>query len=198
MTATQHPDPAAATLAAVASLSERCLLRTQTALGALLGSAVRFTTARIERVSPGALASAVAGESLVGLRFGVQGDAPAVLLVVFPMSTVQSMLAALGMRRPREALLSAIDRSALGELGNVFAGSLLTELGDATRQRLLPSPPTLLFEDLVGVVAELVAGLERRGSGSVVQGIFEDRPRGIAGRFFVLPGPDASREGFEG
>lgn len=187
MTSSQPRAPLAVT--AFASLSERGLLRAQGALSAMLAPDVRVTTSRLEVVPLDALVRlAVAAEAPVGLHVVVGGEAAGSLLVVFPLASARALLAILGVPRDGAEAPSALERSALAEMGNLLASSFLTELGDATRLRLLPSPPTVLVEDLPRALAEVQESLRPLGPVNVIHGMFEDPKRGIQGDVFVLPG----------
>ena len=71
------------------------------------------------------------------------------------MATALRMLEALLGRAVPRAEFGELERSAIQEIGNILASSFLSELGEATGQRLIPSPPRLLLEDTERVMGEV-------------------------------------------
>ncbi len=190
---------APASVAALQALSERSLRRAGESLSALLGHGVRLTASGVELVSPDALPAwmgSAAPGTLGGLRFQITGQGSGYLLVFFPMPALLRMLEALLGRGAAGEGFTEIERSAFREMGNVLASSFLSELGDLTRRRFLPSTPQVLLDDLPRAVADTLAALERRGRRAVmVRGLFEDPRHEIQGHFFILPEVDGGAEG---
>jgi chemotaxis protein CheC len=119
-------------------------------------------------------------------------------MILFPMPTIRRMLEALLGRGVAAEDFTEMERSAIREIGNVLASSFLSELGDLTRRRFLPSPPRILLDDLPRVMVETVTSLAQLGPRvAVVQGLFEDPVQQIQGQFFILPDVDGRTEGHE-
>jgi chemotaxis protein CheC len=114
------------------------------------------------------------------------------------MPTIRRMLEALLGRPGAGAEFTEMECSAIREIGNVLASSFLSELGDLTRRRFLPSPPRILLDDLPPVMADTLASLARLGPQvAVVQGLFEDPVQHIQGQFFILPEMDSRAGGHQ-
>jgi chemotaxis protein CheC len=128
--------------------------------------------------------AAQTGGPLGGLQFQIEGEGGGCIIVLFPLAAIQHMLDAILAHAPEGSGFSEVERSAICEIGNVLASSFLTELGDGTGRRLMPSTPRLLLDDVEQVMAETRAALERRGREVVViRGLFEDPEHEIEGRF---------------
>jgi len=173
------------------ALSERSLKRASASLSQLLGHGVRLTVSGVETLGLEALPTlgveANAGR-LGALAFGIQGETQGVLLVLFPLTTIFRMLNTLLGSEERPRALTSMEESAFREIGNILASSFLSELGDLTGRRYLPSPPTMHIEDVPRLIAETREALAQLGPQvAIVQGLFEDPVRHIHGRFFILP-----------
>jgi len=86
--------------------------------------------------------------------------------------------------------LSDMERSALGEVGNVMGSFFLNYLADTTGQRLLPSPPAVMM-DMAGAVldATLANILAYSDETYAMEAMFGTSDRQVAGTFLVLPEP---------
>jgi chemotaxis protein CheC len=186
----------AADVATLLAISQRSLRRAGESLSALLGHGVGLRASGVSRVALHALPAVVADAAgaLVGLQFRIAGEqGGAYLVVLFPMATILRMLEALLGRAVPRAEFGELERSAIQEIGNILASSFLSELGEATGQRLIPSPPRLLLEDTERVMGELHGALARLGPRVlVIQGLFEDPGHQLEGRFFILPEVDGT------
>ncbi|MFB3817194.1 MAG: chemotaxis protein CheC [Candidatus Methylomirabilales bacterium] len=181
------------------ALSERSLVHAGESLSRLLGHGVRLSASGVHLLPVEelpALVANVAPGSVGGLQFQITGEASGSLVILFPMPTIHRMLEALLGRSAAVEAFTEMERSAIREIGNVLASSFLSELGDLTQRRFLPSPPRILLDDLQPVMAETVVSLARLGPQvAVVQGLFEDPVQQIQGQFFILPEMDGRTGG---
>ncbi|MCK7480004.1 MAG: chemotaxis protein CheC [Candidatus Moduliflexus flocculans] len=119
------------------SFSERGLTRAAESLARLLGYPVRFTGPQIQRSRSSALpdlADAAAG-SLAALRIAIHGQGavgshPAAVAHRVPLPAGPD-----GNSRGASLDLTATERSAIQEVGNIVASSFLSELGDQVGRR---------------------------------------------------------------
>jgi chemotaxis protein CheC len=186
----------ASDVAALTALSQRSLRHAGESLSALLGHGVGLRTSGVSQVALDALPALVAesGGTFGGLQFRIAGErGGGCLVVLFPMPTILRMLETLLGRVTPPGQFTDLERSAIREIGNILASSFLNELGEATRQRLVPSPPRLFLEDAARVMEEIRGSLERLGPRVlVIQGLFEDPAQQLEGRFFILPEVDGT------
>ncbi|MEX0786501.1 MAG: chemotaxis protein CheC [Dehalococcoidia bacterium] len=87
--------------------------------------------------------------------------------------------------------LGDMERSALGELGNIMASSFLNVLGESTGLRLLPSPPIVL-SDMAGALSDIIAAdvLLVQDHAFLAQTEFRVAERSMSGAFIVVPRQD--------
>jgi len=91
--------------------------------------------------------------------------------------------------------LSDLERSTLGEMGNIMGSFFLNYISDTTGKRYLPSPPAVMM-DMAGAVldAALAHVLASCDSTYIVETVFGTNDRQVSGTFMVIPDPDM--EGF--
>lgn len=181
---------APASLARIRRLSECGLSRAAASLTRLLGYPVRFAGPEIRPIRSGAppdLADAAAG-STAALRIAIHGQASGWILILLPLPTVYRFLQAL-MGTPAEPRdLTATERSAIQEVGNIVASSFLGELGDRMGRRFLPSAPECFLTGVPEAVRGALASVRGHGSDVlVVHAALEDGDGHIQGRIFVMP-----------
>ncbi len=177
-------------LARIRELSERGLSRAAESLGRLVGSPVRFAGTEIRSIGSSALpalADTAAG-SLAALRIAIHGQGNGWILILLQLPAVYRFLQALmgGPVGPRD--LTAAERSAIQEVGNILASSFLSELGDRLGRRFLPSPPDCFLDGVPQVVRGVLSCVRDLGSDLlVVQAVLEDGAGHIQGRMFIMP-----------
>ncbi len=180
-------------LETLTALTERCFLHAGESLSELLGREVRLSASDVSAMQLDALPALAAqsGAPLGGLQFHIEGEGGGCIIVLFPLLAIQRMLEAIAGHPAEGGGFTDVERSAICEIGNVLASSFLTELGDGTGRRLMPSTPRLLLEDLERVMADTRAALAQQGPEVVViQGLFEDPEHEIEGHFYILPEVD--------
>ena len=86
--------------------------------------------------------------------------------------------------------LSEMERSVLGEVGNIMGSFFLNHLSNTTGNSLQPSPPAVLM-DMAGAILEVatVSVMEQCDQTFVIETIFESSDRQVAGTFLVMPVP---------
>lgn len=86
--------------------------------------------------------------------------------------------------------LSEMERSALGEVGNVMGSFFLNHVAGATGNILQPSPPAVMM-DMAGAILDgaLASILAYSDFTYVVETVFGTRDRHVSGTFLVMPDP---------
>jgi len=95
---------------------------------------------------------------LSGVFFEVEGGLPGVLALLFPASSRERLLAAIG----GPGATSEAAQSALREIGNILVSHAVSAIADTLGTRVLPSIPVLAMDDAAAALASLVA---LRGAG---------------------------------
>jgi chemotaxis protein CheC len=87
--------------------------------------------------------------------------------------------------------LSDMEKSTLGEMGNIMGSFFLNYISDSTGNRFQPSPPAVMM-DMAGAVldAALSNVLARCDSTYIVETAFGTNDRQVSGTFMVIPDPD--------
>lgn len=172
-------------------LCERCMARATEALSGMLGRPIRLTVATVASVPPEAipaLAGGQGGEPLTAMQFEISGEEGGCLLIVFPLSSVHRLLQSLMPGSAATGNLTAMEYSAVQEVGNILASSFLSEMADLFGDRLLHTPPQIHLEAVDELIDDLARALGRMGPELVaIQAIFEDPEERIQGRFLVFP-----------
>jgi chemotaxis protein CheC len=91
--------------------------------------------------------------------------------------------------------LSELERSALGEMGNVMGTFFLNAVADRTGCELRPTPPVVAM-DMTGAIldAPLAEILMEADDLVMVDALFGTHDRKISGTFIVMPGPGLLKE----
>jgi chemotaxis protein CheC len=122
------------------------------------------------------------------LRIEIRGQGSGWILVLLPLPTVYRFLQVL-MGTPAEPRdLTATERSAIQEVGNIVASSFLSELGDRVGRRFLPSAPECYLTGVPEAVRDMLATVQHLGPDAlVVRAALEDGEGRIQGRIFIMP-----------
>jgi chemotaxis protein CheC len=87
--------------------------------------------------------------------------------------------------------LSDMEKSTLGEMGNIMGSFFLNYISDTTGKRFMPSPPAVMM-DMAGAIldAALANVLAFSDSTYIVETVFGTKDRQVSGTFLVIPDPD--------
>ena len=87
--------------------------------------------------------------------------------------------------------LSDMERSTLGEMGNIMGSFFLNFISDTTGNRFQPSPPAVMM-DMAGAVldAALANVLAYSDDTYIVETVFGTNDRQVSGTFLVIPDPE--------
>jgi chemotaxis protein CheC len=87
--------------------------------------------------------------------------------------------------------LSDMERSTLGEMGNIMGSFFLNYISDSTGARFQPSPPAVMM-DMAGAIldAALANVLAFSESTYIVETVFGTNDRQVSGTFLVIPDPE--------
>jgi chemotaxis protein CheC len=126
---------------------------------------------------------------VVGVYLQILGDDRGNIMMVFTRENAIRMLDNLLSRdKPRGALLSELEVSALKEVGNILASAYLNALGERLKMTLIPSVPLLSF-DMAGTVLDFVLS-EQGETGNLsfmIETEFSEDGDTFSGHFFLLP-----------
>jgi len=159
-----------------------------TALSQLIGRQVGMRVPKVTIVDLSSVPELMGGSERIvsGVYLQVLGDARGGILLIFPDESSKALLKLL--LKGEEDPLSEMGMSTLKEVGNILASSFLSGLADLLGKRLVPTPPELYVEDFPGLMQQVMADFEGKGSEILmVEALFEDPGQRFEGRFYVLP-----------
>ncbi len=125
-----------------------------TALSQMLAQEV---TLSVPRALPLPLDEAIASagpadQEIVGVAIPLEGDLDAIVLLLIPTDSAQTLCGLLGVEAGTE-----VGDSALSEIGNILGASIMHGLTGITGLELLLCPPTMRTDNLESIVASAVS-----------------------------------------
>jgi chemotaxis protein CheC len=127
-------------------------------LSTMLGRPIRLTVPRLSLVPLCEVPYRVGGPETeaVGIYLQVQGDLPGHVMLILPYQDAFRLVDLLFEAQEGATMqLGPLERSALGEVGNVTASLFLNAIADATGLSLRPSPPAVVM-DMVGAIIDII------------------------------------------
>lgn len=163
-------------------------------LSKLVDRKIAVNSFGLRRVEMGELPELMGGAEAeaVGIYLTISGPAHGHLMLLYDprMAVGFAQMLLGGQREPTEGL-GALERSALGELGNIMGSSFLNVLADSTGLRLAPSPPIVLT-DMAGALFDIIAAdvLLTQDHAFLAQTEFRMADLSTTGAFIVVPRQD--------
>jgi chemotaxis protein CheC len=152
-----------------------------------------ITTLSIEEVSKRNAASLIgkADDKVIGIYLLFSGNTSGQILLAFVQDTAFELVdMAMGAPPDSTHEMGEMERSVLGEMGNIVGAFFLNSVADCVGLRLMPSPPLVVegkAGDLIGSV--MAKAFDGRDSVFVIKLKFSTSspPKEIQGHFLVLP-----------
>lgn len=166
-----------------------------TALSQLLNKPIDMAVPKVQILPFEEIAEKVGGAEKVVLTvfFRVEGDAPGNLFYIMGPEAGKSLLQRLGAFEPTEGLeLTEMEQSALGEIGNILAGSYLSSLADFTNLAMSPTVPALAL-DMAGAILSygMIQFGEMGDAALLIDTTFVQGNDEVEGQFFLIPDPES-------
>lgn len=164
-----------------------------TALSQILNRKIEMTVPQVSILPLGDVPEVVGGPDapVAGVYLRVFGPAPGSILFLLPKESAFYLVDML-MNRPHgtTSVLSAMDESALMEIGNILAGAYLNSLSFFTKLTLLPSIPALAMDMAGALLSIVLIQLGQVGDYAlVIETEFTTETEGVKGHFFLIPDP---------
>lgn len=162
-------------------------------LSQMINQEVIIKALSLEEVSMRNAASLIgkADEPVVAIHFLFSGNATGRVILAFKPDTAYGLVdMALGAPAGTTRVLGDLERSALGEMGNVVSCFFLNVLADhkGAGLRLMPTPPTIVIDAAKTVTTAIMGDtLNDMDHVFVTRLTFATRERELEGRFVVLP-----------
>ena len=128
-------------------------------------------------------------DDAVGIYLRFQGDLVGQIMLVTPLPKALKLTDMLmGLPAGTTQQLGTLERSALGELGNMCGSFFLNAVAKSVDASFRPSPPAVMV-DMVGAILDIVVATTGYASEDVllVQASFTDDARSIDVDFWVIP-----------
>jgi chemotaxis protein CheC len=124
-----------------------------TALSLLLSNKINMNVPRVAIISFDDVSNSVGGpENLVaGIFMRITGDISGNILIIIPKANAYNLVNYLLKQKPGEAGFSAMEESALVEVGNIIASSYIVALSDFTKLSMKISVPGFAY-DMAGAI----------------------------------------------
>jgi chemotaxis protein CheC len=166
-------------------------------LSQMVGNEVKVNSLNLERLpAKDALDLMGTPETItVGIYLTIHGDANGHLLLMHdPGIAFQLVDLQLGLPFGTTQKLEKMERSVLGEMGNIAGTFFLNALADSTNLVLMPSPPAVIV-DMMGAIMNIPLAfiMTEQDEALLVKAAFSTDSRQIAGTFMVLPTLDFMR-----
>ena len=126
---------------------------------------------------------------IVGVYLGITGTTSGHMVVAYQPSVAFELISMLLGQTPKSMEeLSEMERSVLGEIGNVMGSFFLNHLSDSMGVSLQPSPPAVMV-DMAGAILDVALSniLEHSEYTYVIDTLFGTANQQIAGTFLVVP-----------
>lgn len=161
-------------------------------LSTMIGQEVAVEDLRLRKVSMDEVARLMGGrEALtVGIYLTVSGSANGHMMLMYqPAIALGFVDLLLGQEIGMTNELGEMERSALGEMGNVVGSSFLNAMADAANLRLMPSPPNVTM-DMAGALLDIIAVdiMLNQDDAYIAETTFRTADQRMSGLFFVIPG----------
>jgi len=169
-----------------------CAGNAATSLSQLLKKTIEMNVPHVYIVPVSDVPETVGGAEtvVVSVVFQVFGDAPGVILLLFPQQDAKFLAEILTGKLNANGIFTEMDQSAIKEAGSILAGAYLNTLSSFTRLGLIPSTPGITV-DMAGALIDyiLIQLSSVTEYALLIDSEFIDADKKVKGHFFLLPSP---------
>ena len=160
-------------------------------LSEMVGREIEVTAFGLRKVAVADIAAIFGGPDVqaVGIYLTVSGSANGHLMLMYDPRIAAAFVDLLMMQEVGTTQeLGDMERSALGEMGNIIGAFFLNALADETGLELMPSPPSVMM-DMAGALLDVVTAdiLMVADDTYLAESTFAVEGHEISGVFFVIP-----------
>ena len=164
-----------------------------TALSQIINRRIEMNVPKVSIMPLGEVTDIVGGPDtmVAGVYLRVFGQAPGSILFLMPINSAFDLVNMLmGREKTQDSTFTAMDESALMEIGNILASAYLNALSYFTKLTLLPSIPALAMDMAAALLSIVLIQLGQMGDHAlVIETVFRTDDDGIDGHFFLVPDP---------
>lgn len=169
-----------------------CAGNAATSLSQLLSKTIEMNVPHVYIVPVSDVPETVGGAEtvVVSVVFQVFGDAPGVILLLFPQQDAKFLAEILTGKLNINGIFTEMEQSAIKEAGSILAGAYLNTLSSFTRLGLIPSTPGIIV-DMAGALIDyiLIQLSSVTEYALLIDSEFIDAEKKVKGHFFLLPNP---------
>ena len=135
-------------------------------------------------------------EEAVGIYLRFKGDVDGQIMMIVPHSKALELVdLIMGVPQGTTQHLGSLERSALGELGNLCGSFFLNSIARVTETKFHPTPPAVMV-DMVGAILDIVvATTDAVGEQALLmKANFMDGDRCVDANFWVIPDVNSLNE----
>jgi chemotaxis protein CheC len=163
-------------------------------LSQMIGQDIDVSEFSLRKVPVATISELVGGPEAeaIGIYLTVSGAADGHLMLIYEPRIAYAFVDLMMMQPPDTTTeIGEMERSALGEMGNIIGAFFLSAIADATGLELRPSPPSVMA-DMAGALLDVVSAeiLMHSDETFLAETTFSTGDRDISGVFFVMPSDD--------
>lgn len=165
-------------------------------LSQMLNEELKVTALNLEEISIRNATGLVgkADDSVVAVYLLFSGNTTGHILLTFrPQIAFDLVDMAMGVPPGSTKVLGEMERSVLGEIGNIAGTFFLNAVADYANSCIMPSPPVVVTDMAGAIMGSVIAEvLQKDRSAFAIRLTFGASTRQIEGRFLVLPSGNAN------
>lgn len=173
------------------NLAARGVSNAAVGLSEMVGREIRVRTSEVSMLSIDQVSGLLDSPevTVVGVYLAIGGDVRGHILLLFsPREAMGLVDMLMGLPSGSTTTMGTMERSALGEVGNLTGSFFLNALGEATQLCSQPSPPAVVVDMGAAVLdIPLVSLAQSAEEALVIKTIFQDNERQIKAAFLVMP-----------
>jgi chemotaxis protein CheC len=162
-------------------------------LSQMSGQEIKVTSMNLKKVPIKDIPGEFGGPEalIIAVYLEISGKSNGHMIVVYEPKVAFDLIDLLLGQSPGSTKeLSEMERSTLGEVGNIMGSFFLNHISDTTGMRFMPSPPAVMMDMAGAILDATLAGLmEFSDDIYIMETVFGTNNRQVAGTFLVIPDP---------
>jgi chemotaxis protein CheC len=163
-------------------------------LSQMAGQEIKIVTLNVKKVLVKDITAMFGGPEalIIAIYLEISGNSNGHMVVVYePKIAFDLVDMLMGQPSGTTKEMGDMERSTLGEMGNIMGSFFLNYISDTTGNRFQPSPPAVMM-DMAGAIldAALANVLAFSESTYIVETVFGTNDRQVSGTFLVIPDPE--------